>query len=167
MGSGASGHKRAGATENNLIQTKPISNMLEKMYHIMEGPKWVNSSGGWGTEGDDLFNEPDFSDYKGLGVNAYNQVIRITLPRNNVGGYLPFSEKFIDTMIELRTVDLENNRVGKDFPPSWCLLTNLTDLNLTRNNLRGTLPDSIGNLATLKKLKVTFKTFLHLFIGRF
>lgn len=46
------------------------------------------------------------------GVNKYTDVIRISLPRNNVGGVLPYTEKFVATMGELRTIDFESNRIG-------------------------------------------------------
>lgn len=129
--------------------------MLGKMYQMMEGEKWFRQDG-WVQEdtGYQTFAEPDFTEFFGLGVNRYQDVIRISLPRNNVGGQLPFSEKFVSCMSELRTIDLSSNRIGGAFPSTWCLLSNMTDLDLTRNQIRGTFPDAIGNLVSLKKLKL-------------
>jgi hypothetical protein len=89
-------------------------------------------------------------------------------------------------MIELRTINFEQNHIGNyswlsnlscvrlsfccylglplshtggDFPQVWCRLSNLTDLNLTQNNLRGTFPDAMGNLIHLKSLKLGANQF--------
>mmetsp|Transcript_30658 Transcript_30658/g.62332 ORF Transcript_30658/g.62332 Transcript_30658/m.62332 type:complete len:331 (+) Transcript_30658:110-1102(+) len=151
MGAGAS----SADNEGGLFEASPVAHMLGKMFQMMDGTNWLRGDG-WGEEKDETagFAEPDFSAWFGLGVNKYKDVIRISLPRNRLAGHLPFTEKFVRTMVELRAIDLESNRIGGPFPPTWCLLKNLTDLNLNKNGIRGTFPDAIGNLITLKKLKL-------------
>ena len=115
MGSGAStGGGGGGTSEGGILEVAPVAHMLGKMFQMMDGEGW-QSKDGWDNDDYNLgFGEPDFTEWFGLGVNKYSDVIRLSLPRNNVGGQLPFSEKFVAAMMELRTIDLENNRVGKD-----------------------------------------------------
>jgi len=154
MGSGVSAG-RGGPAEGSLLETAPQGFMLNKLFQMTDGDKWIKKDG-WIIEdtGYVELGEPDFKTFFGLGINKYNSVIRISLPRNNLAGQLPFSEKFVKALRELRTIDLESNRIGGTFPSTWCLMSNLTDLNLTRNGIRGTFPDAIGNLIALKKLKL-------------
>mmetsp|Transcript_15168 Transcript_15168/g.35640 ORF Transcript_15168/g.35640 Transcript_15168/m.35640 type:complete len:217 (+) Transcript_15168:216-866(+) len=112
MGSGASTNM-----EGSIMSTQPVGHMLGKLHQMMEGEDWFNDDG-WP---DPLpeFGEPDFTKYFGLGINAYNDVIRISLPRNNLGGRLPFSEDFVQATMELRTINLESNLIEGGFPNAW------------------------------------------------
>ena len=117
---------------------------------MMDGEKWSRQDGWANDDYASGFGEPDFTAWFGLGacvlgwrgsraqgvwrqgfklafhcllgVNKYADVIRLSLPRNNVGGALPFSEKFVAAMAELRTVDLESNHIGMPPPPGGGLL---------------------------------------------
>mmetsp|Transcript_35730 Transcript_35730/g.42042 ORF Transcript_35730/g.42042 Transcript_35730/m.42042 type:complete len:250 (+) Transcript_35730:93-842(+) len=154
MGAGASSSRGGG---DGIFETAPVANTLGKLHQMTAGHDWFRCDG-W-KEDDGSFGEPDFTRFFGIGVNKYADVIRISLPRNNLGGILPFKDKFAVTMIELRTIDLEQNHIGGEFPPAWCRLANLTHLNLSRNGLRGTFPDAIGNLVHLKTLKLAQNQF--------
>jgi len=158
MGAGGSS---AAAAAGEALDTAPVGNLLAKFYQMLDGDRWFRKDG-WETLAEAmglLADEPEWGDFVGVGVNPYNDVIRISLPRNNLKGLLPFAQKWPNVMVELRTVDLEDNKVGGTFPSTWCQLANLTDLNLTKNGLRGTFPDAIGNLVTLKKLKLGMNHF--------
>lgn len=155
MGAGGSS---SAAAAGEALDTAPVGNLLLKFFQMLGGNKWHRKDG-WDREDEMLFGEPDWGEYIGIGVNPYDDVIRISLPRNNLNGLLPFSQKWPNVMVELRTVDLEDNRILGEFPATWCQLANLTDLNLTKNGLRGTFPDAIGNLVTLKKLKLGMNHF--------
>ena len=63
--------------------------------------------------------KPDFKTYSGLGCNKYNDIIRITLTRNNLRGHLPAEETWVRTLVELRNIDLSQNQLIGDFPNTW------------------------------------------------
>jgi hypothetical protein len=47
---------------------------------------------------------------------------------------------------------LEGNYISAEIPPELGNLSNLVSLNLGRNNIRGSIPDSFGHLLKLQKL---------------
>lgn len=56
-------------------------------------------------------------------------------------------------------LDLSNNQLSGSIPSSLCSLTNLTILQLFYNNLSGTIPPEIGNLASLVSLDINTNLF--------
>jgi hypothetical protein len=74
----------------------------------MNGDTWLKRQG-WETRDKD---DPDIGIFFGIFVNANNDVVRISMPRNNVGGSLPASEKFVDILGGLRKLDFESNKIG-------------------------------------------------------
>ena len=114
MGNGASAGGGGAAGEGGILEVAPVANMLGKattggnfhpkvltlfsslpvkMFQMMDGVEWFNKTG-WEDEIDVMgFGEPDFKEWFGLGINKYDNVIRISLPRNNCAGQLPFSDK--------------------------------------------------------------------------
>jgi hypothetical protein len=108
MGSGASA---TGAKPEGLLDTAPQGQNIEKLFVMTNGQEWFRKDG-WVIEDSGFIDlgEPDFKTFHGLGINKYKAVIRISLPRNNLGGALPASDKFVKALSELRTIDLESNK---------------------------------------------------------
>ncbi|XP_078165867.1 uncharacterized protein LOC144560511 isoform X2 [Carex rostrata] len=84
-------------------------------------------------------------------INERRQVItKISLSNKGLVGKLDALN--FSALPSIRTFDLSDNELSGVIPPSICLFSKLTYLNLTFNVLSGLIPSSIGNLTNIKYL---------------
>ena len=102
MGSGASNN----AQKNALFSESPQQSAMSKFFQMLNGDSWFNNDGWVEDPSNTEWEDPNFKTYVGLGVNRYQDIIRITLRRNNLRGHLPAEETWCRSMVELRNIEL-------------------------------------------------------------
>ena len=80
MGSGASNN----AQKNALFSESPQQSAMSKFFQMLNGDSWFNNDGWVEDPSNTEWEDPNFKTYVGLGVNRYQDIIRITLRRNNL-----------------------------------------------------------------------------------
>lgn len=115
-------------------------NILIELYHALDGDNWSNNNN-W------LSDKP-LNEWYGIEMKN-RQVTAISLPNNNVGGYIP--EVILD-LTALKTLNFYANNISGTIPERIGELVNLTHLGLSYNKLSGSIPESIGNLTKLDGL---------------
>ena len=149
--------------------------VLVALYDAMGGNSWTKKDG-W--KKDDV----ELKDWYGITMEGVH-VISINLSNNNLKGKLPASlgetlvvtralveadtrngdineattraEENIATFGYLRELDLSNNEVTGSIPPEFGNLTQLNNLNLSENKISGSIPSELGNLSGLTNLDLS------------
>ena len=119
---------------------------LEAIFHATNGSEWQNSQG-W------LSEEP-IGNWFGV-VTRNNRVVRLDLADNHLTGTIPGE---LSDLAELRLLDLRWNAISDELP-DLSSLVNLRSLLLTANQLKGTVPEWIGNLYKLERLDLSHNEF--------
>jgi len=130
----------------NLIQRYTLA----VLYYATNGANWVN-------------NENYLTDvfecmWHGVACNNETKVVNLTLASNNMVGNLP-SE--IASLTSLERLNLKDNKLSGDYVrPNLCNHTKLEALDLSFNDLSGTVPfiDSACNKLTLLRVSHNFYT---------
>ena len=115
---------------------------LKAFYEATNGAKWVDNTGWDFSQGAEVVKswEPeDRSGWYGVTVNSSGRVIGISLPRNNLVGYLPNE---ICNLQKLKWLSLSYNQLKGVIPDNIGQLTLLESLSLSNNKLQGQLPAS-------------------------
>ena len=102
-----------------------------------------------------LTREP-LGEWEGVSTDHQGQVVRLNLEQMNIAGrLLPELAK----LVNLRVLDLYDNRLSGELPPEFGELVNLRVLNLSSNRLSGELPAEWGNLINLRVLQIHGNSF--------
>ncbi|KAF7803287.1 Receptor-like protein 51 [Senna tora] len=83
-----------------------------------------------------------------------NKLKSLTISRANLSGSLP---RYIHS--NLSHIDFSGNQLKGSIPPSVTMLDSLEFLNLSSNALHGEIPASIGNLISLQNLSLASNSF--------
>src|SRR5690606_10658926 len=141
------------SVNNNLsssnLPTQEEYDALIELYNSTGGPNWTNNSG-WSTANPNIIQ--DVSHWFGIATNAQGGVQFLSLPNNNLSGFLP--DKLGD-LVNLTDLNLRSNNIGGNIPSSIGNISNLGALLLDKNSFSGNLPDSISNLSMLQILGVS------------
>ena len=123
--------------------------VLVALYEAMGGDSWMKKDG-W--KRDDV----ELKDWYGITMEG-EHVVSINLSNNNLKGKLSASlvEDLVNTIGYLRDLDLSINDISGSIPPQIGNLSNLTNLNLGSNELTGTVPDELGKLSKLENLNIS------------
>ena len=114
---------------------------LMAFYEACGGENWTQNYN-WGTSN-------PINTWYGVSLNNEGRVESIRLPYNNVTGSLP---RELTQMAYLKKLDLSFSGLT-DFPSILCECTNLEEIDLHEcSQMKGTIPDAIGNLKNLKLL---------------
>jgi len=96
-------------------------------------------------------------DYRGVWCNDNGRVLGITMTSTGMTGYLPDS---IGNLSEVTQLYLGKNAIRGTFPNSITKLTKLRNFWLYGGNfITGTLPEDIGNLTELKEFNIEANNF--------
>jgi uncharacterized delta-60 repeat protein/gliding motility-associated-like protein len=116
-------------------------NALIELYNSTDGPNWT-SSNNW--------TSIDESTWFGVTVTGCN-ITEISLPSNNLNGYLPFET---GDLLYLQRLDLSDNNLYYGIPSEIGNFNNLQYLFLQSNQLDGSIPPELSNLSSL--IEVSF-----------
>ena len=148
-------------TESELTAQRKV---LEDIFNLMEGSKWTNNEN-WKTDA-------PLSEWYGVTMEG-DHVIGLNLSGNNLGGTLP---DILADLPYLKTLVLSDNHIQGEIPASWgkgaetrstgdetitraettvvVRMAVLMILDLSGNNLSGSIPEEIGNLTSLTNLNL-------------
>lgn len=93
----------------------------------------------------------------GVGIPFHSDTGRVTgltLSNNNLIGDL--SSTLIGTLSSLESLDLSYNQINGSIPTSLGSLSKLFSIELNNNNLTGTIPDTLGSLVYLQTLHLEY-----------
>ena len=93
------------------------------------------------------------STWQGVITNNDGCVTELSLPNNNLKGWIPDEIGLLSNLINL---DLTDNSLGGVIPTTIGNLSNLESLKLSSNELEGEIPTSLGNLYNLTFLDLAF-----------
>eukprot|EP00258_Populus_trichocarpa_P027643 XP_024443662.1 probable LRR receptor-like serine/threonine-protein kinase At1g53430 isoform X3 [Populus trichocarpa] len=88
-------------------------------------------------------------------------VTRLTLPDQDLTGQI--NAEALASLVHLRAIDLSKNQLHGSIPLTLGNLSSLTRLDLSTNFLNGYIPSSLGNLSSLQYLRLS-RNFLNDFI---
>ncbi|MGD2092317.1 MAG: SBBP repeat-containing protein, partial [Candidatus Aminicenantes bacterium] len=129
---------------------------LIALYNSTDGDNWTDNTN-WRLPGDPTqFNDPG-TEHTWFGVTCtadHTNVIEINLPGNFLNGTLPD----LSALTELTKLDLGNNQLTGTLPATLNNLANLQVLDLGANFITGTLPDLSG-LTNLTQLNLSTNIF--------
>jgi len=109
---------------------------LIDFFNSTGGPNWVNSTG-WGTNDDPCGRKSGNSAWFGLKCSG-GWVIKISLPKNGLGGLLPPS---IVNITYLETIDVTYNMLIGTIPATLTEASSLTWISLANNHFKGEIPN--------------------------
>jgi Leucine-rich repeat (LRR) protein len=78
-------------------------------------------------------------------TNKTNDITKLSIENNTIN-----SLKHIDTLINLQELNLSNNNISGSLPAEWSSLVKLQILNLSNNNISGSLPTEWSSLVNLQ-----------------
>ena len=114
----------------------------------------VGDTGPWRTS-TNWNTEAPLGDWYGVTTDdATGRVIQLRLANNGIGGGL--RDDSLGRLTELSELDLSNNDLTHGIPPSLGDLAELRVLNLGGNTLQGVIPSSLGNLTQLRTLDLNW-----------
>ncbi|OEK09134.1 hypothetical protein A8C32_10390 [Flavivirga aquatica] len=121
---------------------------LVKLYQATDGANWTNTKANnqpW------LINDPDSKvcDWYGVTVGSEVIVTEVSLSNNNLRGEIPDQ---LEQLINLTTLNLEENLLTGAYPLAVNELIALEVLNLSKNTYVGEISENIGALINLKTL---------------
>lgn len=159
-------------TVDYILRQKKV---LVALFEAMGGDTWTKKDG-WKKDNVELKN------WYGITMEG-DHVVSINLSNNNLKGMLPASlgetlavtralmgantradngdeatTRATETLTlfgQLRLLDLSNNEISGSIPPEIGNLTQLNNLNLSDNSISGSIPSTIGNLSKLTNLDLS------------
>ena len=151
--------------------TPPIDGSVEEdrsaliaLYNATGGDNWTNNTN-W------LSDRP-LGQWHGVSTNAQGAVVELSLNGNNLDGSIsawpslskPATKLVLSShpLSNLEGLDLSNNQLSGSIPSSLGNLSNLEGLDLSNNQLSGSIPSSLGNLSKLEEFHVSGNTDLSL-----
>jgi Leucine-rich repeat (LRR) protein len=127
---------------------------MATIYFATGGPSWSNSGGNWLTD----TNECQWvqgSDGNFCGQNG-TELLYLKQRNNALNGKLPNE---ILLLSSLTVIDLSMNQIGGTLLSGLGSMTALTFLSLDDNTLTGTLPSELGSLTALTELFLGHNSF--------
>jgi len=115
---------------------------LVELYNTTDGANWTNN-GNW--------LSADESTWFGVSVTGCN-ITEISLPSNNLNGYLPFETR---DLLYLQRLDLSDNNLYYGIPSEIGNFNNLQYLFLQSNQLDGSIPPELSNLSSLLEVSLS------------
>jgi Leucine-rich repeat (LRR) protein len=161
------GSKTCDDSVNNAVQATSETGILQEFFSSTDGNNWKNNDG-W------MSSNSPCDGWYGIECNADGKVVAIEMESNGLAG-TPSSEIFM--LSSLRTLNLKGNQIKFSFDgisraSNLAVLilsgtnlesvagisqaTGLTELHLTDNSLKGSVPDDILSLSNLRKLYLNY-----------
>ena len=136
--------ERSGIVNCDEIPGVDDRNILERFYHLSNGPNWNND--------ENWLSAKPLDEWFGISTDANGRVTGIQLRSNNLTGALP---QKLSQLAHLRVLDLYGNKLSGTIPSDLGQLSNLTNLTLWSNRLTGSIPIDLSSLADLDTLNLT------------
>ena len=147
--SSGSSNPKSVLTADAIVQTEYRA--LVALYSAMKGGQWKTNFGP-GQDWDTTLTNPtprDIARFRGVTVSN-GSVTRINLERvTNHGGTIPPE---LENFSNLTVLNLARNNLSGSIPSSLGNLSKLTELRLDGNRLTGSIPSSLGSLSKLQTL---------------
>ncbi|MCY3773565.1 MAG: Ig-like domain-containing protein [Gemmatimonadetes bacterium] len=121
----------------------PDWDVLELLYHSMNGKDWTNS--------ENWLSEAPLDQWYGVTADEEGQVTALDLEYNNLSGELPPG---LGDLTGLALLNLSRNSLSGPIPAELGQLTSLEQMNLAENNLSGEIPSELGQLTGLRQLSL-------------
>ena len=137
---------------SQITVANPDRVALVALYNATDGLNWVNN--------DNWLTDAPLGDWYGVDTNAAGRVTRLDLSGQRSDDY-PFSVPHglsgtlppkLGNLTNLTQLDLPRNNLGGPIPTELGNLSNLAHLDLSHNKLSGSIPPELGNLASLSDL---------------
>ena len=119
---------------------------LATVYFALGGPTTWFEDDSW------LSTVVHVCEWKGVACdNSNTAVLSLDLPENGLSGTLPVELKLLKY---LQTLSFPRNSIGGLLPPDYSILYELVELNLSSNLLTGSLPEEYGGNGSFELLEI-------------
>ena len=117
--------------------------ILEEFYAVTGGANWINNEG--------CLGDGDYCEWHGVICKKFGtpSLQMLDLSENNLIGEINSIISVIGGLYNLRSLNLQKNKLTGPIPRSIGDLTQLRSLDHSFNQLNGEIPESIGNLTEL------------------